>query len=124
MMCKVDIKNETFKRGDIYYFDLGITQDNIQQGIRPCVIIQNDIGNLYSPTLIIAPITSFKGKGSLLPTHVLINELLNDVSVIKCEQPRTVSKKCIVSQKIGSLGNDKVKEINNALGVSLGLCMY
>lgn len=113
----------TIKRGDMFYADLSPVVGSEQGGIRPVVIIQNDLGNKYSPTVIAAAITSQLGK-TKLPTHIVINskELgLKSDSVILAEQVRTIDKSRL-KEKIGHI-EDKLlmQKINSALGVSIGL---
>ncbi|MBR3134224.1 MAG: type II toxin-antitoxin system PemK/MazF family toxin [Clostridia bacterium] len=111
------------KRGDMFYADLSPVVGSEQGGIRPVLIVQNDMGNKYSPTVITAAITSQLGK-TRLPTHIAIgskNFGLKTDSVILTEQIRTIDKSRL-REKIGHI-EDKVtiKKINNALGVSFGL---
>lgn len=111
------------KRGDMFYADLSPVVGSEQGGIRPVLIIQNDLGNKYSPTVITAAITSQLGK-TRLPTHIAIgskNLGLKTDSVILTEQIRTIDKSRL-REKIGHI-EDKViiNKINNALGVSFGL---
>lgn len=113
----------TIKRGDMFYADLSPVVGSEQGGIRPVIIIQNDLGNKYSPTVIAAAITSQLDK-TKLPTHIAINSKglgLKSDSVILAEQVRTIDK-CRLKEKIGHI-EDKIliKKINNALGVSIGL---
>ena len=108
------------KRGDMFYADLSPVIGSEQGGIRPVVIIQNDIGNKHSPTVIAAAITSQIGK-TRLPTHIQIdskNSGLKADSVVLAEQIRTIDKSRL-KEKIGHINN--MNEINNALGVSFGL---
>ena len=113
----------TIKRGDMFYADLSPVIGSEQGGIRPVVIIQNDLGNKYSPTVIAAAITSQLGK-TKLPTHIAIES--NDVglktdSVILAEQVRTIDKSRL-KEKIGHIEDEQLMiKINNALGVSFGL---
>lgn len=110
------------KRGDIVYIDLGkLHNGSIQDGYRPCVIIQNDIGNKYSPCVIVCPLTS-RGKKSM-PTHVNvgIEDGLYFDSVVLCEQIQTRCKSEIKTRAILHLSDDKMEEINKALAISLGL---
>lgn len=109
------------KRGDVYYADLSPVIGSEQGGIRPVVVIQNDMGNKYSPTTIIAPITSRSGK-SQLPTHVEvakddINGLETD-SIILLEQVRTVDKKRL-KEHVGHVSAYVLKKINDGLKISL-----
>ena len=113
----------TIKRGDMFYADLSPVVGSEQGGIRPVVIIQNDLGNKYSPTVIAAAITSQTNK-TKLPTHIEIQGntkgLKND-SVILTEQIRTIDKSRL-KEKIGHIDDIKImNKINNALGVIFGL---
>ena len=109
------------KRGDIFYADLSPVIGSEQGGIRPVIIMQNDIGNRYSPTVIVAAITSQINKAKL-PTHVEISSEeygLNRDSVVLLEQIRTLDKRRL-KQKIGILDEHKMEKANNALLISLG----
>jgi mRNA interferase MazF len=110
------------KRGDIYYADLSPVIGSEQGGIRPVLIVQNDIGNKYSPTVIAAAITSQINKAKL-PTHIEIGAkeygLAKD-SVILLEQIRTIDKKRL-REKIGHLDDELMEKVNEALVVSFGL---
>ena len=110
------------KRGDIYYADLSPVIGSEQGGIRPVLIVQNDIGNKYSPTVIAAAITSQINKAKL-PTHIEISAqeygLVRD-SVILLEQVRTIDKKRL-REKIGHLDEELMDRVNDALTVSFGL---
>lgn len=110
------------KRGDIFYADLSPVIGSEQGGVRPVLIVQNDIGNKYSPTVIAAAITSQINKAKL-PTHIEISAqeygLLKD-SVILLEQIRTIDKKRL-REKIGHLDDDLMNMVNEALNVSFGL---
>lgn len=110
------------KRGDIYYADLSPVIGSEQGGIRPVLIVQNDVGNKYSPTVIAAAITSqqFKTK---LPTHISVNASvcgLSKDSVVLLEQIRTLDKKRL-KEKMGNLPETDMTRIDNALSVSIGL---
>ena len=113
----------TIKRGDMFYADLSPVVGSEQGGIRPVVIIQNDLGNKYSPTVIAAAITSQTNKNRL-PTHIEIGsntEGLKSDSVILTEQIRTIDKSRL-KEKIGHIDDISViNKINSALGVSFGL---
>lgn len=114
--------NLEIKRGYLYYADLSPVVGSEQGGIRPVLIIQNDIGNKYSPTVIVAAITSQINKAKL-PTHIEIsaNEYgLNKDSVILLEQIRTIDKKRL-REKIGCLDKNMMLKVNNSLQISLGL---
>lgn len=110
------------KRGDIYYADLSPVIGSEQGGVRPVLIVQNDIGNKYSPTVIAAAITSQINKAKL-PTHIEISAqeygLLKD-SVLLLEQIRTIDKKRL-KEKIGHLDDELMARVNEALSVSFGL---
>lgn len=109
------------QRGDVFYIDLGkLHNGSIQDGYRPCVIIQNNTGNKYSPCIIVAPLTS-KGK-KFIPTHVQVgtDDGLCFESIVLCEQLQTRSKSEIRSY-ICHLNDAKMNEINKALAISIGL---
>ena len=113
----------TIKRGDMFYADLSPVVGSEQGGVRPVLIIQNDLGNKYSPTVIAAAITSQKNKAKL-PTHIEIKgdlQGLKNNSVVLAEQIRTIDKSRL-KEKIGHIDDEYVmSKINNALGVSFGL---
>ena len=110
------------RRGDIYYADLSPVVGSEQGGIRPVLIIQNDIGNKFSPTVIAAAITSKTDK-SKLPTHIDVYAekygLARD-SVILLEQIRTLDKKRL-KEKMGHLDDNVMAEVNDAINISFGL---
>ena len=112
----------TVKRGDIYYADLSPVIGSEQGGVRPVLIIQNDVGNRYSPTVIAAAITSKMGK-TKLPTHIDVFAdkvgLAKD-SIILLEQVRTLDKKRL-KERMGHLDDDLMQEVNNAISISFGL---
>lgn len=110
------------KRGDIYYADLSPVIGSEQGGVRPVLVVQNDIGNRYSPTVIIVAITSQINKAKL-PTHVEIKGSdygLPKDSVLLLEQIRTIDKRRL-EEKIGHVTEDIMEKANEALLVSLGL---
>ncbi len=112
----------TVKRGEIYYADLSPVVGSEQGGVRPVLIVQNDVGNRYSPTVIAAAITSQKEK-SKLPTHIEINSQvcgLSRDSVVLLEQIRTLYKKRL-KEKMGRLDDGSMGQINQALSISFGL---
>lgn len=113
--------NDMIKRGELYYADLSPVVGSEQGGIRPILIVQNNTGNKYSPTIIAAAITSQINKAKL-PTHIEIqaNEfgLVKD-SVILLEQIRTLDKRRL-KEKIGELSPTTMKKVNMALLISLG----
>ena len=110
------------KRGEIYYAYLSPVVGSEQGGVRPVLIVQNDVGNKHSPTVIAAAITSQKEK-SKLPTHISLNAsscgLAKD-SVVLLEQVRTLDKRRL-KERMGELDNDAMSQVNNALSVSFGL---
>ena len=109
------------KRGEIYYADLNPVVGSEQGGIRPIVVLQNDVGNKYSPTVIAAATTSRLTKAKL-PTHIELtkeNTPMPKDSVVLLEQIRTIDKSRI-KEKIGELPPDVMQQINDALLVSLG----
>lgn len=112
---------EQIKRGEIYYADLSPVVGSEQGGVRPVLIIQNDVGNKYSPTVIVSAITSQLGKAKL-PTHIELpaeqyNLPKNSVALL--EQIRTLDKQRL-RERVTTLGNDKMREVNRALLISLG----
>ncbi|GEL15291.1 type II toxin-antitoxin system PemK/MazF family toxin [Pediococcus cellicola] len=110
------------KRGDIFYADLSPVVGSEQGGMRPVLIIQNNIGNHYSPTVIVAAITA-KIQKPKMPTHVGITAAETGVernSVILLEQIRTIDKQRLKDQ-VGQLAPDKMREVDTALKVSVGL---
>ncbi|SNS09504.1 mRNA interferase MazF [Anaerovirgula multivorans] len=116
------MSNLVVKRGDIYYADLSPVIGSEQGGVRPVLVVQNDIGNRYSPTIIVTAITSQINKAKL-PTHVEIEASeygLTKDSVILLEQIRTIDKKRL-EEKIGHLDDEMMMKVNEALYISLGL---
>lgn len=110
------------KRGDIYYADLSPVVGSEQGGVRPVLIIQNDVGNKYSPTVIAAAITSRINKAKM-PTHIELCAReygLNKDSVILLEQIRTIDKKRL-REKTGRLDETLMLKVNDALSISFGL---
>ena len=112
----------TVKRGEIYYADLSPVVGSEQGGVRPVLIVQNDMGNRHSPTVIAAAITSQKEK-SKLPTHISLDAerygLAKD-SIVLLEQVRTLDKKRL-KERMGELDNDAMHKVDSALSVSFGL---
>ena len=110
------------KRGDIYYADLSPVVGSEQGGIRPVLIIQNDVGNRYSPTVICAAITSRMNKAKL-PTHIEIDsrrcQIMKD-SVILLEQIRTIDEQRL-KDMIGHLDKERMRSVDEAIRVSLAL---
>lgn len=111
---------DEFKRGELYYADLSPVVGSEQGGVRPVLIVQNNVGNKYSPTVIVAAITSQINKAKL-PTHI---ELTRDYglqknSVVLLEQLRTLDKRRL-KDRIGVVDDKKMHKIDNALLISLG----
>ena len=114
--------NNGVKRGDIYYADLSPVVGSEQGGTRPVLIVQNDVGNRYSPTVIAAAITSQLGKAKL-PTHIELGARtcgLNKDSVILLEQIRTIDKRRL-RERMGKLDEAAMSRVDNAIAVSFGL---
>lgn len=112
----------TIKRGEIYYADLSPVVGSEQGGLRPVLIIQNDVGNKFSPTVIAAAITSQRFK-TQLPTHINLsgnNCGLQKDSIVLLEQVRTIDKTRLKG-KMGNLPENEMNKINQALSVSFGL---
>ena len=110
------------KRGDLFYADLSPVVGSEQGGVRPVIVVQNDTGNKYSPTIIVAPVTSQMNKAKL-PTHVKLkgnNYGLPKNSVALMEQLRTIDKKRL-REKIGSFSGNVMNKIDEALSISLAL---
>lgn len=110
------------KRGDIYYADLSPVVGSEQGGVRPVLIVQNNIGNKFSPTVIAAAITSQQSKANLpthIPLHANTSGLAKD-SVVLLEQVRTIDKKRL-KEKMGSIDDDSMSAINDAISISFGL---
>ena len=112
----------TIKRGDIYYADLSPVVGSEQGGMRPVLIVQNDVGNKYSPTGIAAAITSQRFK-TQLPTHIQVDAQdcgLSKDSIVLLEQVRTLDKQRL-KERMGNLGEKDMTRVNRALSVSLGI---
>ncbi|OCA89197.1 type II toxin-antitoxin system PemK/MazF family toxin [Pradoshia sp. D12] len=115
-------KGLNVKRGDVYFADLSPVVGSEQGGVRPVLVIQNDIGNRFSPTVIIAAITAQIQKAKL-PTHVEIDAQkygFERDSVILLEQIRTIDKQRL-TDKITQLDDEMMRKVDNALQISLGL---
>ena len=109
------------KRGELYYADLSPVVGSEQGGVRPVLVVQNDVGNKYSPTVIAAAITSQINKAKL-PTHIELSAIdygLSKDSVVLLEQIRTLDKKRL-KERIGELPNSTMERVNTALLISLG----
>ena len=110
------------KRGEIYYADLSPVVGSEQGGVRPVLIVQNDVGNKYSPTVIAAAITSQHEKSNL-PTHINLSAeccgLAKD-SIVLLEQVRTIDKRRL-KEKMGAIDTNAMNKVDKALSVSFGL---
>ena len=109
------------KRGDIYYADLSPVVGSEQGGVRPVLVVQNDVGNKYSPTVIAAAVTSKINKARL-PTHIELSASLYGLmkdSVVLLEQIRTIDKRRL-KERIGFLPPDTMRQVDDALLISLG----
>lgn len=110
------------KKGEIYLVDLKDTYSNVQKGIRPCLIIQNDYGNNYSPTTIVVPITS-KIKKTNMPVHVVVEKGVSShksYEMILCESIITISKDQIKNY-LRTVNDSVIRKVDEALAVSLGI---
>ena len=121
-MCFQEMYDMSVKRGEIYYADLSPVVGSEQGGIRPVLIVQNDVGNRHSPTVIAAAITSQRDK-SRLPTHIEVEAdkcgLAKD-SIVLLEQIRTIDNKRL-KDKMGELDLSSMDRVNTALSISFGL---
>ena len=116
------VKTVNVHRGDIYYADLSPVVGSEQGGVRPVLIVQNDVGNRFSPTVIAAAITSQMGKAKL-PTHIELQAMrygLPKESVILLEQVRTLDKQRL-RQRMGQVDSDVMERVDAAIAVSFGL---
>lgn len=112
---------KAIRRGDLFYADLNPVIGSEQGGIRPVLVIQNDVGNHFSPTVVAAAITSRKAKNSL-PTHILLENVpgLAPTSLLLLEQLRTIDRKRLRGY-IGRISKEKMLEIDAALAISVGI---
>ena len=116
------VKALNIKRGDNYYADLSPVVGSEQGGIRPVLIVQNNVGNRFSPTVIAAAITSRQTKAKL-PTHIPLHagtSGLSKDSVVLLEQMRTIDKRRL-KEKMGAADETAMTAVNNAISISLGL---
>ena len=112
----------SIRRGDIYYADLSPVVGSEQGGVRPVLIVQNDVGNRFSPTVIAAAITSQRGKAKL-PTHILLDSQttgLSRDSIVLLEQVRTIDKHRL-KERMGRLDSGSMDRVDQALSISFGL---
>lgn len=124
-IIKRRVNRVNVKRGDVYYADLSPVIGSEQGGIRPVLVLQNNVGNKYSPTIIVSAITSQVNK-SKLPTHIEINAAefgLSKDSVVLLEQIRTIDKKRL-REKIGHLNEEVMDLVNDALQISFGMVNF
>lgn len=112
---------KAIRRGDLFYADLNPVVGSEQGGIRPVLVIQNDVGNHFSPTVVAAAITSRKAKNSL-PTHILLENVpgLAPTSLLLLEQLRTIDRKRLRGY-IGRISKEKMLEVDTALAISMGI---
>lgn len=112
---------KAIRRGDLFYADLNQVVGSEQGGIRPVLVIQNDVGNHFSPTVVAAAITSRKAKNSL-PTHILLENVpgLAPTSLLLLEQLRTIDRKRLRGY-IGRISKEKMLEVDAALAISIGI---
>lgn len=115
-------ENWNYRRGDIYLADLNPFVGSEQGGTRPVLLLQNDAGNYYCPTLIVAPITSRIWKKSEQPTHCRIENMkyLNDTSMVLLEQIKTIDKRR-VKKYMGRLDKIQMRKVDDCIEISLGL---
>lgn len=113
------MRNLNIRRGQIYYADLSPVVGSEQGGLRPVLIIQNNVGNSHSPTVIAAAITSRQTKHTL-PTHIDFSGVLSKDSVVLLEQIRTLDKRRL-KQYIGEVSEKTMEQVNNAIKISLGV---
>lgn len=112
----------SIKKGDLYFADLSPVMGSEQGGVRPVLVVQNDVGNKFSPTIIVAAVTSKRNKADL-PPHVEIAAEENGLtknSVVLLEQLRTIDKRRL-KERIGTIDKTRLPEVNEALSVSLGI---
>ena len=118
----MDTQQNIVRRGEIYYADLSPVVGSEQGGMRPVLIVQNDVGNRYSPTVIAAAITSQQNKARL-PTHIEIEARtygLSKDSIVLLEQVRTLDKRRL-REKMGCLDERAMQRVDSAIAISLGL---
>ena len=121
-MIALDNQQNIVRRGEIYYADLSPVVGSEQGGMRPVLIVQNDVGNRYSPTVIAAAITSQQNKARL-PTHIEIEARtygLSKNSVVLLEQVRTLDKRRL-RERMGCLDEKAMQRVDGAIAISLGL---
>ena len=109
------------RKGELYFAELSGTVGSEQDGVRPVLIIQNDVGNRNSPTTIIAPLTSKHGK-AVLPTHITLAKKygLSEKSLVLLEQIRTIDK-CRLFNYIGTIDTETMKQVDDCIRISFGI---
>ncbi len=115
------MRRKAIRRGALFYADLDPVVGSEQGGTRPILILQNDVGNYFSPTVVAAAITSRRDKTNL-PTHVLLDDVpgIAPTSLLLLEQIRTVDRRRLRGY-IGQISKEKMREVDNALSISLGI---
>lgn len=108
------------ERGKLYFANLDPVEGSEQGGVRPVLIIQNDTGNKFSTTTIIAPITSYKHNKKEIPTHYILNRILENKSFVLMEQIRVIDKTRLI-RYIGKLKENEMDQIGEMIAISLGL---
>lgn len=114
--------SNTIYRGEIHYATLSPVVGSEQGGVRPVLIVQNDVGNKHAPTTLVAPITSAMGKHTL-PTHIVLDKGscgLKTTSIVLLEQIRVIDKSRL-SGKVGVLSNEQMIQVDKGIKISLGL---
>ena len=113
---------EKIKRGEVYFTDLGHGSGSEQAGRRPVIVLQNDIGNRFSTTVIVAALTSKVNVKARIPTHCYLKDGigLSFPSIVLLEQLRTVDK-CRLEEYVGKLSKEQMEAVDRALAISLGL---
>ncbi len=114
-------ENMTFKRGDIYKANLNPYKGSEQGGIRPVIVLQNNVGNFFSQTLVIAPLTSKVYQKKKLPTHYVVRDVpnLEEESLVLLEQIKTIDKQRVL-EYIGRVSDEDMQGIEKAMKISLG----
>ena len=115
------VKNWIYRRGDIYLVDFDPVVGSEQGGIRPALVLQNDIGNFFSPLLMVAPVTT-QLKRLDLPTHVLLDKVrgLNATSMAEIEQSNSIDKQR-VHRYLGKINKEQMKAVEAALLIEFGM---
>lgn len=111
------MKDREIKRGQIYWVDLEKGDKSVQQGLRPCIVVSNNVGNYFGGTVIVAPLTS---KIKPLRVHPEIEGVRGRDSIVLTEQLRTVNKNSL-GDFVREATEDEVEDLNNALSIELGL---